>query len=102
MATIGRARAIAQIYRHRLKGRLAWWVWLLVHIYYLSGFRNRLSVLIQWAWSYFTFGRGARLIVPKEWRSYEARGKEGVGPLGAVRNEGSDSLSRPSSEQQNV
>lgn len=70
MATIGRARAIAQIYGHKLTGRFAWWVWLLVHIYYLSGFRNRLSVLVQWGWSYFTFGRGARLIVPKEWRSY--------------------------------
>jgi NADH dehydrogenase len=41
-----------------------------VHIYYLSGFRNRLLVLIQWAWSYFTFARGARLIVEKKWRSY--------------------------------
>jgi NADH:ubiquinone reductase (H+-translocating) len=72
MATIGRARAIADISGHKLKGRFAWWVWLLVHIYYLSGFRNRLSVLLQWAWSYFTYGRGARLIVGKEWRLYRA------------------------------
>jgi NADH dehydrogenase len=72
MATIGRARAIAEIYGRKLKGRFAWWIWLVVHIYYLSGFRNRLSVLVQWGWSYFTFGRGARLIVPKEWRSYDA------------------------------
>ena len=70
LATIGRSRAIAEIYGHKLTGRFAWWVWLLVHIYFLSGFRNRLSVLVQWGWSYFTFGRGARLIVPKEWRAY--------------------------------
>jgi NADH dehydrogenase len=70
MATIGRARAIAEFGPMRLTGRFAWWFWLVVHIYYLSGFRNRLSVLIQWAWSYLTFGRGARLIVDKEWRAY--------------------------------
>jgi NADH:ubiquinone reductase (H+-translocating) len=70
MATIGRSRAIAEFSRLRLGGLFAWWVWLIVHIYRLSGFRNRLSVLIQWAWSYWTFGRGARLIVGKEWREY--------------------------------
>src|SRR5690606_20475877 len=70
MATIGRSRAISEFGRLRLTGLIAWWFWLLVHIYRLSGFRNRLSVLIQWAWSYWTFGRGARLIVGKHWRSY--------------------------------
>jgi NADH dehydrogenase len=70
MATIGRSRAIAEFGKLKLSGWLAWWFWLLVHIYRLSGFRNRLSVLIQWAWSYFTFGRGARLIVDKEWQAY--------------------------------
>jgi NADH dehydrogenase len=70
LATIGRSRAIAQIGRMRFAGHFAWWVWLLVHIYRLSGFRNRLSVLVQWAWSYMTFGRGARLIVGKEWQAY--------------------------------
>jgi len=49
---------------------LAWVLWLLVHIYFLSGFRNRLFVLIQWSWSYLTFARGTRLIVEKEWRSH--------------------------------
>lgn len=68
MATIGRSRAVCEIGRLHFAGRLAWWLWLLVHIYRLSGFRNRLSVLVQWAWSFFTFGRGARLIVPREWR----------------------------------
>jgi NADH dehydrogenase len=70
MATIGRNRAISEYGRLRLAGRLGWWFWLLVHIYRLSGFRNRLSVLIQWAWSYWTFSRGARLIVDREWRAY--------------------------------
>ncbi len=70
LATIGRSRAICEIFGLKLSGWLAWWVWLLVHIYRLSGFRNRIIVLIQWAWSYMTFTRGARLIVGKEWRSY--------------------------------
>lgn len=70
MATIGRARAVCEIGPLRFGGRLAWWLWLLVHIYRLSGFRNRLSVLVQWGWSFVTFGRGARLIVPREWREY--------------------------------
>jgi NADH:ubiquinone reductase (H+-translocating) len=70
MATIGRSRAVAEFGRLRLAGWFAWWFWLVVHIYRLSGFRNRLSVLIQWAWSYWTFGRGARLIVGKEWQAY--------------------------------
>jgi len=68
MATIGRRRAIVEVGRMRVTGFLAWIIWLFVHLYYLSGFRNRLLVLIQWAWSYMTFARGARLIVEKEWR----------------------------------
>ena len=70
LATIGRSRAICEIFGLKLSGWIAWWVWLLVHIYRLSGFRNRIIVLIQWAWSYMTFTRGARLIVGKEWQSY--------------------------------
>ena len=54
-----------------MSGAFAWLVWLLVHIYYLVGFRNRVLVVIQWAWSYFRFRRGARLIVGKEWRFYD-------------------------------
>jgi len=72
MATIGRSRAVLQTGRLRLAGPLAWMAWLLVHIYYLSGFKNRALVLIQWAYSYFTFARGARLIVNKRWQFYEA------------------------------
>jgi NADH dehydrogenase len=68
MATIGRSKAILEMGRLRLSGFPAWLMWLAVHIYYLTGFRNRLLVVLQWAWSYLTFGRGARLIVGKEWR----------------------------------
>ena len=70
LATIGRSRAICEIFGLKLSGWFAWWVWLIVHIYRLSGFRNRIIVLIQWAWSYMTFSRGARLIVGKEWQAY--------------------------------
>jgi NADH:ubiquinone reductase (H+-translocating) len=72
MATIGRSRAIVQSGRWKFHGFFAWIVWLLVHIYYLTGFRNRLFVVITWGWSYLTFRRGARLIVEKEWRSQPA------------------------------
>jgi NADH dehydrogenase len=70
MATIGRSRAIVEVGGLHLTGFVAWLAWLVIHIYYLSGFQNRLLVLIQWAWSYLTFSRGARLIVSKHWRSY--------------------------------
>ena len=67
LATIGRHRAVADFGRLKLTGFIAWWFWLFVHIMYLAGFRNRLSVLIEWAYSYFTYERGARLItLPKE------------------------------------
>lgn len=68
MATIGRSRAIVEIGRFKIAGFTAWIIWLFVHIYYLTGFKNRLIVVLQWAWSYLTFRRGARLIVNKEWR----------------------------------
>jgi len=69
MATIGRSKAILEIGSLRLHGFPAWIAWLAVHIYYLTGFEHRLLVVLQWAWSYLTFGRGARLIVGKEWRN---------------------------------
>jgi NADH dehydrogenase len=68
MATIGRSRAILELGRLRLAGWPAWFLWLVIHIYYLTGFKNRVLVVAQWAWSYLTFARGARLIVNKEWR----------------------------------
>jgi NADH:ubiquinone reductase (H+-translocating) len=69
MATIGRSKAILEIGSFRLHGFPAWIAWLAVHIYYLSGFEHRLLIVVQWAWSYLSFGRGARLIVGKEWRN---------------------------------
>jgi NADH dehydrogenase len=68
MATIGRSRAIVEMGRLKMAGFKAWLLWLVVHIYYLTGFKNRLLVVLQWAWSYVSFRRGARLIVSKEWR----------------------------------
>ncbi|HWC38333.1 MAG TPA: NAD(P)/FAD-dependent oxidoreductase [Acidimicrobiales bacterium] len=62
LATIGRARAVADIRRIRLSGFVAWVTWLAVHIFYLIGFENRMIVLLRWAYSFFTRGRGARLI----------------------------------------
>jgi NADH:ubiquinone reductase (H+-translocating) len=62
MATIGRAAAVADIRGLRLSGLIAWLAWLLVHITFLIGFRNRLLVLFEWAWAYVSWHRGARLI----------------------------------------
>lgn len=62
LATIGRARAVADIKGFRFGGFLAWFAWLAIHIFYLIGFRNRFFVLTGWAWHYLTFRRGARII----------------------------------------
>ncbi|MGH7623235.1 MAG: NAD(P)/FAD-dependent oxidoreductase [Gemmatimonadaceae bacterium] len=66
LATIGRYRAIAEIGRFELKGQFAWWFWLIVHLMYLATFRNRLSVLIEWAYSYMTYQRGSRILTERE------------------------------------
>jgi NADH dehydrogenase len=68
MATIGKHRAVARTGRVHLTGYVAWVAWLFVHVLYLIGFRNRVSVLAQWAWSYVFSKRGARLITEREWR----------------------------------
>ncbi len=62
LATIGRAAAVAQFGKIHISGFIAWLTWLFVHIFFLIGFQNRVLVFIQWAWSYFTYERGARLI----------------------------------------
>jgi NADH:ubiquinone reductase (H+-translocating) len=62
MATIGRNKAVADLKLIHLTGIPAWLAWLFVHIIFLVGFRNRLAVLFQWAWAYFSFNKGARLI----------------------------------------
>jgi NADH:ubiquinone reductase (H+-translocating) len=68
LAAIGRSRAVADIWKLHFGGLVAWLVWLFVHIYYLTGFKNRLFVMFQWAISYLTYSRGARLIVGHDWR----------------------------------
>ena len=62
MATIGRKRAVVQMGRFRASGYVAWLLWSTAHIYFLIGFRNRVSVVLNWGWSYLTFQRGTRLI----------------------------------------
>ena len=62
LATIGRTAAVIVFGRLRLKGWFAWWIWGVVHIYFLISFRHRMMVTTQWAWSYVNFARGARLI----------------------------------------
>jgi NADH dehydrogenase len=63
LATIGRSAGIAQIGRIKLQGFPAWLAWLVIHLIFLIGFRNKLSVLISWAYSYFTYKLGARIII---------------------------------------
>ena len=62
LATIGRAAAVADLGRLHFGGFFAWMAWLLIHVFFLIGFRNRFLVITQWAWAYFTYQRGARLI----------------------------------------
>ena len=62
LATIGRKRAVIQMGRVQLHGFIAWLIWCVAHIYFLIGFRNRLAVLLQWAYSYFAYKRSARII----------------------------------------
>jgi len=62
LATVGRSKAVADIGRVRLSGWVAWLTWLVIHIAYLIGFRNRILVLFEWAWAFLTYQRGARLI----------------------------------------
>jgi NADH dehydrogenase len=73
LAVIGRSHAIADFGRVRFSGRIAWLLWLFVHIMYLVGFRNRISVFIEWAYSFITYQRGVRLITASERRAPERR-----------------------------
>jgi NADH dehydrogenase len=62
MATIGRSAAVAEIGRFHFSGFPAWIAWLVVHLLFIVSFRSKLSVLLQWTYSYFTYNRGARVI----------------------------------------
>ncbi len=72
LATIGRRRAVATVAGVNVAGTLAWLLWLFVHVLYLVGFRNRLSVLLQWGYAYLTFQRGVRLITGSDTDEYPA------------------------------
>ena len=69
MATIGRNKAVADAGFMRFSGLIAWLAWLFVHVLFLVGFRNKLTVLFSWAYAYLTYGRGARLITGRSWGS---------------------------------
>lgn len=66
LAVIGRGQAVAEIWKLRFSGFIAWFIWAFIHIAFLIGFRNRVLVMLQWAWSYFNYERGARLITGTE------------------------------------
>jgi NADH dehydrogenase len=82
LATIGRAAAVAEFGKIHISGFIAWLAWLFIHILFLIGFRNRLLVFIQWAWSYVTYERGARLITGSTdlpgWSSVPAQSEPSV------------------------
>jgi NADH dehydrogenase len=63
LATIGRSKGVAEFGRLQLSGLVAWVAWLVIHIFFLIGFRNRLVVMFDWVWAYFTFQRSARIIL---------------------------------------
>jgi len=65
MATVGRNRAVVDMGKIRFQGFFAWFVWMLVHLLSLVGFRNKLVVFVNWIWSYFSYNRGTRLIIRK-------------------------------------
>lgn len=71
MATIGRSKAVVHTFGISFSGFFAWLAWAFIHILYLMKFKNRFFVFLQWSWSYFTFGRGARLITYKSWKFYD-------------------------------
>ncbi len=73
MAVIGRSNAVVELPGvGKLTGFIGWMIWIFVHIMYLVGYRNRLNVLLNWAWSYLTFKSGARLITQRMWKENES------------------------------
>jgi len=74
LATIGRAAGVADFGKFTLSGFVAWFAWLAIHIFFLIGFRNRLLVILQWAWAYVTYQRGARLITGETWKAGPSKG----------------------------
>ncbi|MBA2684761.1 MAG: NAD(P)/FAD-dependent oxidoreductase [Gemmatimonadaceae bacterium] len=82
LATIGRYRAIAEIGPVKLRGQIAWWFWLFIHLMYLATFRNRIIVLIEWGYSYLTYQRGSRLLTEREGDGVSGAGENKMGSIG--------------------
>ena len=68
LATIGKHKAIMQTKRIHMNGYIAWVAWLVVHVFFLVGFRNRIAVFLRWVWSYLFSKRGSRLITEDNWK----------------------------------
>jgi NADH dehydrogenase len=68
LATVGRLRAVAELPGLKVSGVLAWVLWLVIHLWYLIGFQNRVLVFLRWVWSFLTHGRGGRLIAGQDLR----------------------------------
>ncbi|MGI8561077.1 MAG: NAD(P)/FAD-dependent oxidoreductase [Luteimonas sp.] len=83
LATIGRMAAVVDFGRLRLSGAPAWWFWLLAHIFFLIGFRNRLAVLLDWTWAYWSHQRAARIILGGD--GEEAGGSDAAAPKDVIR-----------------
>lgn len=77
LATIGRMAAVVDVHGFRLSGLLAWWFWLAAHVFFLIGFRNRLSVLINWAIAYWSYQRAARIIIGHKSNTAEEESEAG-------------------------
>jgi NADH dehydrogenase len=83
MATIGRSAAVAKVGELELTGFAAWMAWLVVHLLFLIGFRNKIAVLIQWAYSYMAYGRGARIIWGLNFGMYDTEKRKSPVSAGA-------------------
>ena len=79
LATIGRLRAVADFRRIRFSGFVAWFMWLGIHIFWLIGLQNRILVMMRWAWSFMSRGRGSRLITGLPGHSSDREGRGGLG-----------------------
>lgn len=75
MATIGRNKAVVDLPKFKFSGFFAWFVWMFVHLMFLIGFRNKLSVLLGWMWNYFTYDRATRLII-RPWKDHQKQAPE--------------------------
>jgi NADH dehydrogenase len=95
LATIGRAAAVADFGRVKFGGLLAWLAWLVVHIAFLVGFRNRFFVLLEWAWSFVTFDRGARVILAERTGATPLPAAKQAAPAVAAPREGAPSAPSP-------